>query len=308
MVKLLLGWVLVMGLIVLAIRLIWPAETGRASADATRASVKGTSGDESVVKLNQALAPCSEVLSAFLEAGTPEARNQFVLNPVATAGPMARFYALNPLSRIDPKTVRNTANSLLDLPTGQALESRWVSTDGRTLDCVFVQQKGEWRLDWEHFARYGDYPWSLFLAGDGKPEAEFRLLVRERLAQERSESSHMSLVFYAPRFGYPELIGSASPEFLLSRDSDDGQLLTAAFIKRQAGEPLYGSTLPYLEPDGMIRVRVKVRRLNPASETGQKFELVQIIACHWLALDDPGVKPPSPAPQADPESPPPPAN
>ena len=308
MLKLLLGWVLVMGLIVLAIRLIWPAETGRTTGDATRTAVKGTSGDESVVKLNQALAPCSEVLNAFLDAGTPEARNQFVLNPVSTAGPMARFYALNPLSRIDPRTVRNTANSLLDLPTGQALESLWVSTDGRALDCVFVQQKGEWHLDWEHFARYGDYPWSLFLAGDGNSEAEFRLLVRERLAQERSESSHMSLVFYAPRFGYPELIGSASPEFLLKRDSEDGQLLSAAFTKRQLGESLYGSTLPYLEPDGMLRVRVKIRRLNPASDTAQKFELLKVIACHGLALDDPGVIPLNPAAEAAAETPPPPAN
>ncbi|MEI7909868.1 MAG: hypothetical protein WCK77_09560 [Verrucomicrobiota bacterium] len=287
---------LTMGLIVLAVRYIWPDEKARSSTNSAVASMKGTSGDEAVVRLSTALPACFASFGGFLGAGTPEERNQFVLSPVATAGRMARFYDLNPLTRIDPKTVKNTANSLLELPAGRAVESRWSATDGRTLDCVFVQQNGEWCLDWDHFARYSDYPWSLFLTGDGEDELEFRLLVRERLFKERSETSHMSLVFYAPRFGYPDQAGTASPEFLVKRDSPDGRLLAAAFKKHAKGEPLYGSKLPYLEPPDMLRVRVRLRRLPADAESTFKFELVKVIACHWMAIDDPGVQVPAEPP------------
>lgn len=299
MAKILLGWMLATGLIVLGVRFIWHQDAGRATANAAVSPVKGTTGDEAVVRLNQALPACFAVFGGFLSAGTPEERNQFVLDPVATAGRMARFYDLNPWTRIDPSTLRNTANSLLVLPTGSALESRWLATDGRMLDCVFVLQNGEWRLDWEHFARYGEYPWSLFLTGGGEPELEFRLLVRERLAKERSEASHMSLMFYAPRFGYPEQAGTPSPEFLVKRDSPDGRLLAAAFHKHEKREPLYGSKLASPEPPDMIRVRVRIRRLPADAQAAFTFELTKVVACHWLALDDAGVSP-APAPAAAP--------
>jgi hypothetical protein len=306
MVKLLLGWALATALLALTIRWIWP-EDARHNAGKTSSidSVKGSAGDESVVNLRKALVPCISALSGFLSANTPEERNQFVLNPVATAGRMARFYNLNSLTRIDPRKVTNTVNTLLDLPTGQALESRWITADGRTFDSVFMQQEGEWHLDWEHFARYGDYPWSLFIAGDGPPEVELRLLVRERLAHERNDSPFMSLAFYAPRFGFPDPIDSHAPEFLLLRDSDDGRLLTAAFKKHAAGETLYGSKLPSMEAQGMIRARVKMRRLPVESEATQKIELVKVIACHWLAIDDAGVQAPNPEGQNAADPPPP---
>jgi len=296
MAKLLTGWLLATAAIVLAVRMIWSDQTPHHSTDSSKPSIQGTTGDESVVNLHKALTPCFAVLGGFFNASTPEERNQFVFDPVAMAGRMARFYNLNPLTRIDPKNVTNTANTLLNLPTGQALETRWHTTDGRTFDCVFLQQKGDWRLDWEHFARYSDYPWSLFLAGDGPPEVEFRLLVRERLSEERKDASHMSLVFYAPRFGYPALAGSPSPEFLVKRDSDDGRLLTAMFHKQAKNEPLYGAKLAFLEPENMIRVRVKIRRLPATSQSSQKFELVKVVACHWISINDAGVQPLEPAP------------
>ncbi len=308
MTKLIAGWLLVICIILFVVRWYWWEQTEQATSTSAKFSVKGTSGDESLVNLHKALTPCCEILGGFLNARSPEERNQFVSNPVEMAGRMARFYDLNPLTRIDPKSVTNTVNTLLDLPTGQGVESRWTTADGRTLDCVFFKQKGEWRLDWEHFARYSEYPWSLFLAGDGPPEAEFRLLVRERLAKERSEASHMSLVFYAPRFGYPELAGLTSPEFLVRRDSDDGKLFTAIFRKQEKGEALYGSKLAYLEPENMTRVRVKIRRLPATTASTQKFELVKVLACHWISINDAGVVPLLATPQGGAATPPPPNN
>lgn len=285
-----------MALVVLTVHLIWPSEASRTSTNAAIAAVKGTGGDEAVVHLNQALPACSTTFCDFVRADTPEERNQFVFNPIDTAGRMARFYDLNPAPRIDPRSLKNLANSLLELPSGRAVECRWAATDGRTFDCVFFQQNDEWLLDWDQFARYSDYPWSLFLTGDGESELEFRLLARERLVKQRDESSHMSLVFYAPRFGYPDQTGTSSPEFLVKRDSADGRLLAAGFKKHAKAEPLYGSKLPYLEAADMLRVRVRLRRLPADAQSTFTFELVKVIACHWMALDDPGVVPPPAVP------------
>jgi hypothetical protein len=217
------------------------------------------------------------------------------MDPVATAGRMARFYALNPSARLDPRTLRNTAKTLLKLPTGQAVEARWESPDGILLDCVFVRQADEWRLDWDHFVRYSEFPWGPFLAGEGPDECEFRLLAYRRLGRDGSGSSQLDLVFYSPRFGRPESTVKPSVEVTIQNDTESGKLLLAGFQQRYRHKPQFGSTLPDLDPEGFLRVRVKLRRLvAPDTDTGKVFELVKVIACHWLATDEPGVTPPEP--------------
>lgn len=297
--KLVLGWSLFMLLVVIAVKIIWPDNAiDRESGQSLASSVKGTEGDETVVKLDQALPSCSTAISGFLSASSSEERNQFVTDPVATASRMARFYSLNPVPRIDPATLRNTENSLLKIPGIQAIETRWKSTDGLLLDCVFVQQEDEWRIDWDHFARYQQYPWALFTAGEGPEEVEFRLLVRQRVTRDGSTSSYMDLVFSPPRFGRPREAGSPTVEIMIRRSSPEGRLLTAGFKQRSAGTPLFGSTLGDLEEDDMLRVRVTMRRVPNSEDDGPKwkFELAKVAACHWLNTSDPGVKP-------EPESP-----
>jgi hypothetical protein len=305
--KLVVGWLVIMVLLVIAVRLRSPEPAKSGPSTSSRDSTfKGTAGDETVVAVRKAIPLCRDVLAGFLHATTPEERNQFVLDPVNTAGRMARFYSLNSLPRIDPASLQNTTNSMLHLPSGPALESRWETPDGMVLDSVFVQQADEWRLDWDHFVRHQDYPWAPFLAGEGPDEGEFRLLVRPRLARDGSESNQLNLVFYPPRFGRPESVTAPSLELIIQRDSDHGKLLTAGFKMRARQERLFGSTLPDLDPEGMLRVRVKLRRLpaEPGADedADKKFELLAVLACHWLTTTDPGVKP---AETADPAVPPP---
>ena len=292
--KLVFGWVLAMAGVVVSVKLVWPDDPPeKESAESLANSVKGTAGDEAVVKLDKALPACSVALSGYLGASTNEERNQFVKDPLTTAGRMARFYSLNPLPRLDPSTLRNTENSLLSLPGHQAVETRWKSTDGLIIDCVFVQQDDEWRIDWDHFARYQPYPWPLFVTGEGPDEAEFRLLARQRVTRDAQTSSHMDLVFTPPRFGHPREAGQPSIEVMLRRDSLEGRLLTAGFKQRTGGISPFGSTLADLEEDDMLRVRVTLRRNpNDQSEGGKwRFDLVKVNACHWLGTEDPGVKP-----------------
>jgi hypothetical protein len=253
---------------------------------------------DDMILLRQAGQKCGEAFEGFLAAGTPEKRNQFVLSPVSTASRMDRFYSLNPIVNIEPGNLSLAGSGLVHLPGGIAFQAQWNSADGKKFDAFFREENGEWRLDWEHFARYSDYPWSLFLAGTGPSEGEFRLLARERLAEERKDSETISLVLYAPRFGYPLEAGFQSPEFLVPRNQRDGQLLDAAFKLARGGGRVFGAKLPELNPDGMIRVRVKVRRTEVDME--RKFEIAAVTACHWYALDDPGVETEQPA-QTEPQ-------
>jgi len=245
--------------------------------------------DEDAVLLTNSLKICAENISGVLSSGTPETRNQFVFASAFTAARMARYYSLNPLVTIDPGTLTLTARSILVLPTGRAIETCWNSEDGKKIDAVFLEENGEWRIDWDHFARYGDYPWSLFLAGSGPEEGEFRLLARERLADAHEKTDSISIVLYAPRFAHPEETGYQSPEFLVSRDTRDGQLLDAAFKLARSGGQVFGSKLLNMNPEDMIRVRVKVRRIEADRE--RKFEIAEVVACHWYSVDDPGVVP-----------------
>jgi hypothetical protein len=288
MLKLVVGWSLVLVLIVIGARFLWYEEDAERQP-AAPSSKTTTLSNEDIFFLNEAAPKCSEVFSGFLAAGTPESRNQFVLAPITTSSRMARFYSLNSLPNVDPGRLSLADNGLLNLPGGKAVESCWQSLDGRKIEAVFREENGEWRLDWDHFARYSDYPWALFLAGSGESEGEFRLLVRERLAEERKAADALSLVFYAPRFGQPGEAGFQSPEFLVSRNNRDGKLLDAAFKLARSGGRVFGSQLPNLNPEGMIRVRVKVRRFEVDME--RKFEIVKVLACHWYSVDEPGVEP-----------------
>lgn len=290
--KLVVGWVLVLGCIVGIARLFWSEDEAPAHP-VTTAAVAEDFTDMDTELLNSAGEACMKAFYSYLGEESPEARNQFVLSPALTASRMARFYSMNPITKIDPAALALTTSAVLHFPSGNAIETQWSSKDGRTYDAVFREENGEWRLDWEHFARFSDYPWSLFLAGSGPEEGEFRLLARERLAEDRKNESTISVVLYAPRFGQPRDTGFQSPEFLISRSGKDGQLLDAAFKIARSGKRVFDSKLPDTNPDGMIRVRVKVKRSEADME--RRFEISSISACHWYSLNDSGVEPSKPA-------------
>jgi hypothetical protein len=246
---------------------------------------------EEAALLNEASPPAHRQFSGFLSVGTPEARNQFVFNPIITASRMARFYDLNPMVNIAPEALTHLKSAVLYLPVGRAIETLWKTADGRRIEAVFVEQDNEWRLDWDHFVRFSTYPWALFLAGSGEEEGEFRLLARQRLAEERKDADAISIVLYAPRFGLANETGFQSPEFLVKRDTRNGQLLDAAFKLEKTGGRVFGLNLPNENPEGLIRVRVKIRRIK--DDSGSRFELVEVLACHWYSTDDPGVEIPA---------------
>ena len=289
MLKLVGGWSLVLALIVIGARKMYHVDTPDPPSVTERAEAGPVFSEEDRMLLEDAGPKCAAAFSGFLAAGVPEQRNQFVLAPVETAARMARFHTMNPMTNVDPQTISLESSSILVLPSGKAIETLWSSSDGKRIDAVFREESSEWRLDWDHFARYGEYPWPLFLAGSGESEGEFRLLARERLAEERKDADTISIVLYGPRFGRPEDTGIQSPEFLVSRRSKEGMLLDAGFKLARQGRQVFGSRMPRIDPDGMIRVWVKVKRSEVDLE--RKFEITKVLGCHWYSEEDPGVVP-----------------
>jgi len=293
MLKLACAWIAVLVLIVTVARRFWHEDApARRPVSGTVAQAQDFTDTDREL-LNQVGQKCVDAFSGYVNAGTPEERNQFVLSPITTASRMTRFYSANPVTTFDVTKFALLTNEVLHLPGGNAVETLWKTQDGKIYDAIFREENGEWRLDWDHFARYSDYPWSLFLAGSGPAEGEFRLLARERLAEERKNENTISVVLYAPRFGQPGDTGFQSPEFLVSRTGNDGRLLDAAFAMARSGKRIFGSKLPVMNPDGMIRVRVKVKRTEVDME--RRFEISSVIACHWYSINDPGVEPAKPA-------------
>ena len=288
MLKIIAGWSAVLILILVAAHHFWG--DNRHQNNESQGNVFAAAIDSANSLFLQTAAPkCMREFSGFLSATTPEEQNQFVLSAAATASRMARYYNSNPLIKVDKAGIKLDKQVALNLPEGKALETLWHCSDGRIIDAVFREEKGEWKLDWDHFIRYSNDPWALFLSGGGDDEGEFRLLARERLADERKNAETVSLVLYAPRFGNPGDVGFQSPEFLIPRKSVNGKLLDAAFKMDRRGEKVFRSSLPNLNPDGMIRVHVKIRRTEVEGE--RKFEITQVVACHWYSVDDPGVVP-----------------
>jgi hypothetical protein len=294
MLKLIGGWSLFVISIVVLTKIFWVDLPQNREFVSKEEQERRKISPEDLALLDAAVPLCNQAFSGFLNASTPEERNQFVLSPITTAARMARFYGLNSSTNFDPKTLSLVRNAVLHLPSGPAIETQWKSKTGGDFDVVFMKENGEWRLDWNHYVRYSDYPLPLFAVGSGEEEGEFRLLARERLASERQGLDTLSIVLCNPRLGYAKDSGFQSPPILVPRDSKNGKLLMAAFKLEKEKKRVFGVNLPTLNPEEMIRVRVKVRRTQ--TDLGYQFEILDVLACHWYSEDAPGIDlPPPPA-------------
>ena len=250
--------------------------------------VEGTIADQKTALLNEALPDCHRSLVGFLKGKTVRERNSFVFGSASNASRMETFYELNPMENVDLSKIQRVAQEPLVVGDEEIIYTRWEGEEGTAFDAVFRNEGGEWKLDWEHFVRYSDYPWGLFLNGLGPDEGEFRLLARmlpdEDTGQESSGPTTLELL--APVFGKPSETGDSSQKFKLERRGDAGLLLGAAFGAQAEGEVLFGSKEKAMEPEGLLRVRVRVRREMIGEDF--KFYLEEVVACHWISSSERG--------------------
>jgi hypothetical protein len=279
-------WAGFMGLLVFLGRHFWQNPDQATSGDAGNQPRSAESYLEEKL-LKDHLPTIYQTFAAHVVAANDGQRAQMILDPIRVAPRMMRFFELNPLIRLDPGNMMPQSSMVLRLPEGEAVEVLWVSGD-RVYDTLFLRRDGEWRLDWEHFARYCDFPLSLFLAGTGPDEAEFRVFARERLAEERKNEPEISVVLYSAVAGKPREAGVQTPEFLVPRHTPMGKRLASAFLQAREGVRPFGSRLEVEEPGDLIRVRVRVRRKQV--DGVRVFEITDVPACHWYGVTDaPGV-------------------
>jgi len=289
MVRILLAWFAFIGLIFWAGKVLWEGDVEVGAQTRSKDALLANTGvSEDMGLLQRSLNDACQTMANFLQARSPEERSQFIRRPLDTVGKMVRYYALNPDPGIRPEDISLKDRSVLHIGDVRAIATVWQVADGRVFDAVFFKEDGEWRLDWEHFTRYSDHPWVLFLNGDGPSEGEFRVLARERLALDRRGTNDIGIVAYAPRFGRTDEAGSESPEFLVKRDSEQGKLLVAAFRDLEQHHRPFGASPAKTDPDDLVRLRIRVRRETDA-DGSKRFVLKQVVAAHWLTVDDPGV-------------------
>ncbi|MBK1882359.1 hypothetical protein JIN85_08035 [Luteolibacter pohnpeiensis] len=286
--KLILFWVVLLVAIVVAVKFKSHPQQTKDVPD-TRVTRNLVSEDAGFIQ--DAYPQFASTLGGFLNAKTPEAKNQFVHDPVDIVGAIDRFYRSNPMADIDLRSLHYAGGQVLRCNGRKAISTRW-KTDTETIDAVFYREKGEWRLDWKQFVRYSQVPWPVFLAENGEDTSEFRLLARLRtttsgddLQQEASNVPKLRLILYNPKFGHPGEMGEPSPEFEVDAESTMGRRLKAAFESKK-DEATFGN-LANLDPEGMIRVRVRVSRTQEAGV--RKFELVDLISTHWLSDNFPNI-------------------
>jgi hypothetical protein len=290
MILLAVGWSMVMAGIVLVSNRCWKGNESQRTEWSRPVENHLTAEQQEF--LREHVPACQFVIGSVLSHATPEEISPFVFNSREAFSDMVRFYGMNPSTQMFEVPLKPQGFSIIQLNGAPAIEARWQAEDGRLIDAVFRQEEEGWRLDWHHFARFSQYPWGLFLAGNGPEEAEFRLLARQRLVRTilDQDDRPLSLVLHAPRFGRPDDPGPPSPVFELDWESEAARILMAGFNQAREGRRPFGSLLPHVESDEeMMRVRVVVRRIEVEDE--RLFEIVEVRACHWLQFDDPGISP-----------------
>jgi hypothetical protein len=226
------------------------------------------------------LEACGKRLSEFLVASDTGARGVHVLGGSSTVQRMARVQQFNPYYATDEE-LKIEEYGVIRTPAGRAIESLWKLGEDKRIEVVFLEEEGEWKIDWDAYVRASSESWALFLAGRGAGKGEFRLLARERIGAERLEDEFIGLVLYGTRFGHPGEAVSPSPEIKVERDSPMGRQIEDAFLARKNGVRTFGSRLSDVDPDEMIRLRVRVSRKG---EDERVFQIDELLATHWLGL------------------------
>ncbi|MFT3991867.1 MAG: hypothetical protein QM680_10710 [Luteolibacter sp.] len=280
------GWTL---LLILVVVYFWPTLSGPKpspeSADLDR-EARAVLKDQDI--LREVLPSLQRTLMAFLSSPTPEGKAQFVDQPGAVIGKMVRFYESNPGLAMDVPGLQYQQAGVLHVAGHELIETRWLAGDQRMIQAVFRKSDGEYRLDWLDFVRYSDAPATLFFAGDGEDHGEFRLLARERKISNDETSGSISVVFYEPDAADPRSVGRPSVSLSVDRNSPEGRLLEKAFRNEREGKAVFGSPLPKLEPEGLIRVRVKLSRSEIGGE--KKFSIDEVSSVHWLNIPETGAE------------------
>ncbi len=238
--------------------------------------------------LASALPACEAALAGFLTA-PPEKRAEYIWNAQINGPLMSGPHGGNELPQIDPAGLERTSERLFNPGSEWMLETVWKAPGGIEFEVIFREEKGLWKIDWKHFVRYSEVAWDGFVAREGEPEAEFRLLARIAPASDVGDTSDeeaIALQICAPSFGKVPEFPEEPVEIWVDRRSEEGLLLRAAFEIVEKGKLPFHRSLPEGSDPNKIRFRARIARRGIPGFT--KFRIEQVAACHWLDSDETG--------------------
>ena len=240
--------------------------------------------------LNQVLPECDQVIRGFLSAPTNEEYSDYVHRSMEMQPIMEAYYRDHPLYQVNVASLQRIQQQWMHIGGEWMVLTHWMDAVGENdFNAVFRKGPDGWRLDWPHFSRYSEASWQSFLAGAGKShQTEFRLLVRQFKDEKstRPSDQRMLIVLAEPKWGKPKHAILESPVISIDLMSDEGRLLAEAFERREKKRKVGEGELDRLDPEGFVRVRVKVTR----DEFGGEFRLTinELKVCHWLDSDHSG--------------------
>ncbi len=241
---------------------------------------------ENIELFSKAYPSILDTATALLDVTAPESLAQYcrqrprLSSIILNDGVKASFFK--------PESIELTEKNVIRPGGMPMIETIWTDERGRKVEMVFAKEEDRWVLDWESYAKSSSLPWSVFQGAEGEGEGIFRFLVRERLVEQNFSDLQMSIVFYEPSLMRGSSLGFATPEFLVDRKSRNGRLLATALMARKQDQALMGSMFPQADPPNTARVCVKIRRSMKGEE--KVFTLVEVLACHWMGIDFPGVE------------------
>ncbi len=237
--------------------------------------------------LNQVLPECDRIIRGFLSAETSEKRIEFIGRSADLKAVVEAHDKDLSLSQLDVSSLERTGQEWIRLGDEWMVLTHWKDAEGgNVFEAVFRKELDGWKLDWPHFSQYSQASWSEFLAGEGQLDtAEFRLLARKYLDPENSTLSapRMVIVLAAPVWGKPLQVSDESPMISVHLTRDEGKMLKAAFELREKNLAASGGKVVSKDPEGYVRVRVKLTR----DEFEGEFRLTinELKSCHWMDSD-----------------------
>lgn len=237
--------------------------------------------------INQSASAIMSTAAEFFAATAPEALAQSCIKRPRLVQTINNDGAKSTIFKPEKMPELITKNVIRPAPAPM-VETVWADSRGRKIELVFAQQDDHWLIDWESYAKSSAMPWPVFQAADGDDVGTFRLLVRERLVRSPPTEASLSVVFYEPGFLRGSGLGSPSCDFIIDRRGKTGKMILAALKTKQENKPVFNSIFPENDPPNTARVHVKIRR--QVVDDVKKFTLEELLACHWLGIEDPGIE------------------
>ena len=252
--------------------------------DSKRDQDEGFADEESIIAARNRLfagehsPKINASFKAFLGQFEPGQRLQFIDQSSRLSLQFNRFYRSAVFPTPEGEIVARVRN-VIEIKSGPdpvlGLETIWLDMKGGILETVHVHDGEAWKLDWEAFGPYSTSPWVLFVSGTERSEGVFRLYMRKMKSLD--DSKRFFVKFYAPpAFGESDRKASSldveSPEVELNTRSALGQQFIEVLENHQNKDFFLGSVFPHYDPEGYLRVTVKL-----AWESNEKGEPVLVL-------------------------------